>query len=472
MAERYLSRRRTLRRAGRFVTLAVIALAVAQSSWSISEADKFYDQIKIFNEVLSEVQFKYVEEDKVQTEALVRSAIQGMLKDLDPHSAYLPPKEYNDFREDTRGMFGGLGITIDIPEDGWLTVVSPLPDTPAFREGILAGDKIVKIDGESTEGIDIREAVRQLRGEIGTQVTITIFRPSDRSTVDHTIIRDMIKIPNVYVYTIDDRFGYIRLIEFKQTASADLDQALDLLDEKDIEGLILDLRFNSGGLLDMAVEVSDKFLPKNKRVVSIRGRNGDNERPYLSRNKARSRLPLVVLVNQASASASEIVAGAMKDWGRGILVGPAGRRTYGKGSVQTVIPLSDQSALKITTAKYFTPLGRSIQDEKGIEPDIQVDIDENYQRQMLSLGKLAKLPKTIATVEQIWPPTLEEAQLAEESVDSATPEQAPGEIEDKESESDSEAEDKNPEIYDKELAKAVEILESHVIWASADELFK
>lgn len=462
--------------------LLAVGVACAPAAWAISEADKYFEHIAVFNEVLAEVQQKYVDEDKVDTENLVRNAVQGMLRSLDPHSAYLLPEDYSDFQEDTRGTFGGLGITIDV-RDGWLTVVSPLPETPAFREGILAGDKIIKIEGESTEGMDIKEAVRRLRGEPGTQVTITIFRPSDRSTVDHTITRGMIHIPNVYAYVIDDHIGYIRLIEFKQTASSDLDQALEVLKEHDVDSLILDLRFNSGGLLDMAVAVSEKFLPPRKRIVSIRGRNGENEKVYESRSRAQCDLPLVVLVNQASASASEIVAGAMQDWGRAVIIGPAGQRTFGKGSVQTVIPLRDDSALKLTTAKYCTPSGRSITDDQGIKPDIGVEIDEAYQRLTISLDRLAKLPKSLGEIKQMLPPPAEAesqpTQEASKQIESTTPEAESRTLEpDVEvlmmegASGDRAKRESQPEVYDKELAKAVEILKAEKIWSSAVSLFR
>lgn len=459
---------------GLILTLLMMGV-FSSDAWSVSETEQYFDRIKVFNEVLSEIQLKYVYEDKVKTEELIRNAIDGMLKSLDPHSAYMPPQGYDKFKEDTRGTFGGLGITIDI-RDGWLTVVSPLPETPAFREGILAGDKIVKIEGESTEGIELEEAVRQLRGEPGSQVTVTIFRPSDQSTVDHTMTRDIIRVPNVYAYVIDDSIGYIRLMEFKQTAGSDLDRAISKLEERKVEGLILDLRFNSGGLLDQAVEVSDKFLPKGKRVVSIRGRGEGQERehPLVSRNKPRTELPLVVLVNQASASASEIVAGAIQDWHRGIIVGPAGQRTFGKGSVQTVVPLSDDSALKLTTAMYYTPSGRSIEGEKGIAPDIQVDVDEAFQRKLITSGGLGKLPESMAKIQQLLPEGMEmqplQAEVKTPEVESATPE--PSYLRPNRPDLQPKSETAEQEIYDKELAKAVEILKTLKILAMADTLFK
>jgi carboxyl-terminal processing protease len=444
-------------------------MAVTQTpdAWAVSEVDEYYDRIRVLNEILSEVQLKYVDEDKIQTADLIQSAIEGVLNDLDPHCTYLPPKKFDDFKEDTRGTFGGLGITIDI-RDGWPTVISPLPDTPAFREGILAGDKIIKIEDESTEGMDIvKDVVPRLRGEPGTKVTITIFRPSDQSEVDHTIVRDIIRVPNVYAYVIDDHIGYIRLFEFKQTASTDLNRVMDMLDERNIDGLVLDLRFNSGGLLDQAVAVSDKFLPKGKEVVSIRGRDQEINKPYVSREDARCKLPLVVLVNQASASASEIVAGAMQDWGRAILVGPSGARTYGKGSVQTVIPLSNDSALKLTTAKYYTPEGRSIEDEEGIEPDVKVDITEDDIRKLLELGRLGKLRPDRYKEEQLWPPPgLDDMAAAEAEVESATVE---GEAEPVRTKDDF---SEQPEVYDRELAEAIDIIKTQRIWASAKNLFE
>lgn len=452
------------------IALAFLSIGISLSARAITEAEKYYDRIKIFNEVLSEVQEKYVNENNVETGQMIENAIGGMLQALDPYSSYMPPQDYDDFQEETRGTFGGLGITIDL-RDGWITVVSPLPDTPAFREGILAGDKIIEIEGETTKGMDITDAVHRLRGEVGTKVTITIFRPSDQSTVEHTIERGVIRIPNIYVYTIDGHIGYVRLLEFKQTASSDLNKALNLLEEQQVDGLILDLRFNSGGLLDMAVEVSDKFLPKDLRIVSIRGRDPKDEKVFLSTKEPQTRLPLVLLVNQASASASEIVAGAMQDHGRAILVGPKDQRTFGKGSVQTVIPLSNDAALKLTTAKYFTPLGRSIEDDKGLEPDIKVDIDEKFQRDLIMQNRLAKLPESIAVVKQIYPdtldagPSLPDVEAATDEISPATPSEAVPATPVEETNG-------KPEIYDKELAKALEILKTHSIWAKVDSLMK
>lgn len=440
---------------------------------SLTDTEKYFEQMEVFNEVISEVQLKYVDDEKIGTEDLVGKALEGMLKGLDPHSAYLPPKDYDKFKDDTRGTFGGLGITIDI-RDGWLTVVSPLPGTPAIRAGLHANDKIIKIEDESTEGMDIEEAVERLRGEPGTEVTITVFRPSDQSTENYTIERDIIRVPNVYVYTIDDKYGYIRLLEFKQTSSNDIDRALNMFEEMELEGVILDLRFDSGGLLDMAVEISDKFLPRGTEVVSIRGRNEDDTRSYNAKTSAQCKLPLVVLVNQASASASEIVAAAMQDHGRGIVVGPAGKRTFGKGSVQTVIPMSNGGALKLTTAKYYTPLGRSIQDIKGIAPDIEVDIDEQFQINLGKMGRIAYLPEEIAHVKQILPEPAEdeEEESSEESsseVESATKEQNKP-VGFMEKAPEEKAETELPEIYDKELAKALELLKTHKIWSVAHNL--
>jgi len=326
-----------------------------------------YESLKIFTEVLNLVQKNYVEE--VNTKDLVYGAIRGMLSTLDPHSAFMTPEMFREMKLDTKGEFGGIGIQIGIKE-GQLTVIAPLEGTPAERVGIQAGDRIVKVDGEPTKDMTLMEAVEKMRGPKGTRVTLTIMREGFTAPKDFTIIRDIIRIKSVKSRMLEDGIGYVRLIQFQERTGRDLAKALKALGKKDMKALVLDLRNNPGGLLDVAVEVAEQFLPPGKLVVYIKGREGERTEYVTQGNGAELDYPMVVLVNGGSASASEIVAGALQDWHRAVILGT---RTFGKGSVQTVLPLSDGSGLRLTTAKYYTPKGRSIQ-TTGIVPDIEVPI--------------------------------------------------------------------------------------------------
>ncbi|GBE02607.1 carboxy-terminal processing protease CtpB precursor [bacterium BMS3Bbin06] len=326
-----------------------------------------YEELKLFTEVLTIVNKNYVE--KVNVKDLVYGAIRGMLKTLDPHSSFMSPDAYKEMQIDTTGEFGGLGIQIGI-KDGILTVIAPIEDTPAWRAGIKAGDKIIKVEGEPTKDMSLIEAVHKMRGPRGTKVTITVFREGWKETKDFDIVRDIIKIKSVKYKVVDDSIGYVKISQFQQRTASELEKALKSLKGDKVDSLILDLRNNPGGLLKSAVDVSGEFLPPGKLVVYIQGRTG-KKLDYLTKGKRPSYdWPMVVLVNQGSASASEIVAGAMKDWKRAVLIGV---KTFGKGSVQSVIPLSDGSGLRLTTAKYYTPSGVSIQNT-GIEPDIKVKL--------------------------------------------------------------------------------------------------
>lgn len=326
-----------------------------------------YTRIKTFAETLSLVKKNYVEE--VDEKDLVYGAIKGMLNSLDPHSSFMAPEHFKEMQIDTKGEFGGLGIQIGI-KDKILTIISPIDDTPAFKAGVKAGDKIVKIDGETTKDITIHDAVTKLRGPKGTSVTITIIREGLDKTLDIAIVRDIIKLKSVKHKIIDETIGYIKLTQFQEQTAADLREALDEIDKENINALILDLRNNPGGLLKGAVDVSSLFLPSEKLVVYIKGRSGEKTEFKTARGNRHFDYPMIVLVNQGSASASEIVAGAMQDWEQAVVLGT---QTFGKGSVQTVIPLSDGSALRLTTARYYTPKDRSIQ-TTGITPDIIVEL--------------------------------------------------------------------------------------------------
>jgi carboxyl-terminal processing protease len=353
------------------VILAPVTGVVAKESSSEEGAPRAstYEQLKIFSEILSLVESNYVED--VDPKSLIEGAIRGMVKTLDPHSSYLNAESFQAMQVETSGKFGGLGIEISM-RGGVLTVVSPIEDTPAWKEGILAGDKIIKIEGESTLDMTLTEAVTHMRGERGKAITITIFRESVEAPFDVTIVRDIINVQSVKHKVFEDSVGYVSIRSFTKTTSGDLDKALTDLEEKGVSKLVLDLRNNPGGLLNQAVEVSDRFLEGENLIVYTKGRSDEQNMRFTTREDIkRVTLPMVILVNGGSASASEIVSGALQDLGRAVILGT---KTFGKGSVQTIIPLSDQSALRLTTARYYTPSGRVIQ-ENGIVPDIIVEQD-------------------------------------------------------------------------------------------------
>ncbi len=362
-------------RTKRFWALAavfvMILTATLMGKWSIGDVNaeaETYEKLKVFTEALSVVRRNYVEE--VDSEKLIYDALKGMLKSLDPHSGFLTPDDFKEMQVDTRGEFGGLGIQISI-RDGLLTVIAPIEDTPAWRAGIQAGDKIVKIEDEVTRDMTLHEAVDRMRGPKGTAITITIMREGLKKPKPYTIVRDIIKVKSVKSRLMDDNIGYARVRQFQERTATDLKKALGELKEQGMDGLVLDLRNNPGGLLKSAVDVSSLFLPGDKLVVYIKDRVGTRNEYHSNGRAAADNLPMVVLVNQGSASASEIVAGALKDWNRAVVLGV---KTFGKGSVQSVMPLSDGSGLRLTTARYYTPKGTSIQNT-GIAPDIEVKLE-------------------------------------------------------------------------------------------------
>lgn len=346
--------------------------ALILSRWSLlesvgAEEGAHYKRLKVFAEAITLLKENYVED--VDDKDLIYGAIKGMLSSLDPHSSFMTPEAYKDMQVDTKGEFGGLGIQIGI-KDNMLTIIAPIEDTPAFRAGVKAGDRIIRINGESTKDMSIYDAVSKLRGQKGTPVTITIMREGFEKPEDITIIRDIIKIKSVRSKILDDGIGYIRLLQFQQKTASELEDTLIMLQKDNINSLILDLRNNPGGLLNSAVDVASYFLPPEKLVVSIKGKRDETVDFSTTGDKHYLDYPMVVLVNEGSASASEIVAGALRDWERAMVLGT---KTFGKGSVQTVIPLSDGSALRLTTALYYTPKGTSIQ-VTGIVPDIIVEL--------------------------------------------------------------------------------------------------
>jgi carboxyl-terminal processing protease len=327
--------------------------------------DSEYEGLKVFTEVLSVVKRNYVEE--VETKELIYSALRGMLKSLDPHSDFLPPDTYKEMKVETKGEFGGLGIQISI-KDEVLTIISPIDDTPAWRIGLQAGDKIVKIEGESTKDMSLFDAVKLMRGKPGTKVTITIVREGLKEPKPYTITRAIIKVKSVKSKMLEDNIAYIKLRQFQSRSANDLAMEYQRLMKEGAKSLILDLRNNPGGLLNVAVDVSGIFLDHGTLVVYTKDRNGQKDEYRSRANMLSTSMPMVVMVNQGSASASEIVAGALKDWNRAVVLGTT---TFGKGSVQSVIPLSDGSGVRLTTSKYYTPKGTSIQNT-GITPDIEV----------------------------------------------------------------------------------------------------
>jgi carboxyl-terminal processing protease len=347
-----------------FVVLEEVAVKRAQAL-----PNQDYQELETFANVLSIVQKNYVE--PVSTKRLVDGAITGMLASLDPHSAYLTPELYRDLEVETRGSFGGLGIEITI-KNGVLTIVSPIEDTPAYKAGLKAGDQIIKINDDFTKDMTLTEAVKRMRGPRGSTIKLTMHRTGVPELFNVTLARDVIKIQSVKEKTIQDGYGYVRISTFQESTDDGVEKAVDDFQKANhgkVKGLVLDLRDNPGGLLNQAVKVSDEFLDGGL-IVYTQGRDQSQQQKYFSHKKTGFEdYPMVVLVNGGSASASEIVAGALQDQKRAVIVGT---QTFGKGSVQTILPLDDHSALRLTTARYFTPSGRSIQ-AVGITPDVDVD---------------------------------------------------------------------------------------------------
>lgn len=338
----------------------------AMSEISQKEREATYKQLEIFSSVLSILQENYVEE--IDTEQVLNGAIRGLLFSLDPHSSYLSPENFKELQEDTRGSFSGIGIEVTIKND-LLTIVSPIADTPADRAGLKANDLIIEINGTKTKNMGPYEAIKELRGPEGTEVTISIHREGWDKLKEITLTRAMIPLQSLKAEFLSSGFVYIRITNFQSHTSRDFKTRLqELKKEHPIDGMILDLRNNPGGLLHQAVAISDYFLDSG-RIVSTMGRKKDQNTVFSAHDTGgRQQYPLVVLVNEGSASASEIVAGAIQDHKRGIIVGT---QTFGKGSVQTIIPLPDGAGLRMTTARYYTPDGRSIQ-ARGIIPDVVV----------------------------------------------------------------------------------------------------
>ncbi|MFH0732730.1 MAG: S41 family peptidase [Candidatus Omnitrophota bacterium] len=350
--------------------------------------ENIYTQLELFADAISIINANYV--DKVDPNALIYGALKGMLQSLDTHSGFLTPDQYEEIKIDTGGEFGGLGIEISI-EDNLLTIITPLEGTPAEKAGIMPGYRIIRIDGESTEELSLDECIKKMRGLPGTKITLTILREDEEALRDYVLKRALIKVKSVkYALILEDNVGYIRITDFQQRTAQELEKALRSIEKKGkLGGLILDLRNNPGGLLESSLQVAEQFLPKDSVIVSIKGKVDSQNEVFKSKNnRARVDFPIVVLVNKGSASASEIVAGAIKDNKRGLILGTP---TFGKASVQTVIPLRDNSAIRLTTSKYYTPNGEQIHNV-GIMPDVllkkQMPTEEEVEETLGIFDKL------------------------------------------------------------------------------------
>jgi carboxyl-terminal processing protease len=357
--------------------------------------DKGYSEIATFARAMELIRQDYVDEGKVSYHDLVYAAMKGMLNSLDPHSQFMDPEDFKDMQDDTRSRFNGLGVEVAV-RDGILTVVTPMEDTPAAKAGIQAGDQILKINGVSTEKVGLQDAVDILRGEPGQKVTLTVLRPSNKEIKDYVLERKEIKVASVKGTRLLEpeltgpfKVGYVRIVQFNEPTAEEFGKALDDLQKQGMQALVLDLRNNPGGLLNSAVDVLGQFLPPNTKVVSTQGRAISQKHDYSTPVglKERPRFPLVVLVNEGSASGAEIVAGALKDLHRAIVVGET---TFGKGSVQNVMQLPDGSALRFTTAKYYTPSKVVIQGN-GVVPNILVPLTSEQDRAVSSLRNDPKI---------------------------------------------------------------------------------
>jgi carboxyl-terminal processing protease len=354
-----------------------------------SEEDNGYAQISIFAKALELIRQDYVDDNKTSYHDLINAAMKGMLSSLDPHSQFMNPDDFRDMQDDTRSRFNGLGIEVSM-KNGLPTVIAAMEDTPAAKAGVLSGDQILRINGISTERMDLQDAINVLRGPAGAKITLTLLRPSTKEIKEYTLQRAEIKIQSVKGARLLDpeftgpfKIGYIRLVQFNEPTADELSKALDELQKQGMQALILDLRNNPGGLLNSAVDVCAQFLPPNTKVVSTQGRVASQQHDYSTSGvkKERPNFPMVVLINEGSASGAEIVAGALKDLHRAVLVGET---TFGKGSVQNVMQLPDGSAVRFTTAKYYTPSKQVIQGN-GVTPNIRVAVTADQERSLSAL---------------------------------------------------------------------------------------
>ncbi len=401
--------------------LAAVLLLELAAGWRLVTSnaaaqtdDSGYANLTVFTRALQLIRQDYVDERKVAYRDLMYAAVRGMLNGLDPHSQFMEPTEFREMQDDTRSEFGGLGIILS-NKDGVITVVSPVENSPGFRAGVLPNDQILRINGNTTERMTLPRALEQLRGEPGQRVDLTVFRPSTKETRELNLQREIIKVASVKEAKLLDpaltgefKIGYLRVTQFNEPTAQEVAQKVDGLLSQGMQALVLDLRFNPGGLLNSAIDVCGLFVPPKTMVVYTEGRDAAQRKEYFTDRNARPRpnLPLAVLVNGGSASAAEIVSGALKDLNRAILVGET---TFGKGSVQSVIPMPDGSALRLTTAKYHTP-GRQVIHEKGITPNIKATLTVEQERALLLRRREGVLsPDEAKVVAEARDPQLERA---------------------------------------------------------------
>ncbi len=379
-----------------FVIFLVISTSIGYGVYAFNRATNIFPEedlkfFKIFSQAFQIVKSNYVEAEDATSKKLIYNAIKGMLENLDAHSSFMEPEATKEMEVETKGQFGGIGIEITV-KDGILTVVAPIDDTPAYKAGVLANDQIIKINGKLTKGMTVQDAVKLLRGEPKTSVTIHIMREGFKEPKEITLVRDIIKIRTVKYQLLEGKFAYVRVTQFQEQTTNDFRKALeDLKSKAEIKGLILDLRNNPGGLLDQAVKLADEFV-KDGIIVYTKDRAGKGAKfTATNKEKAVGNYPIICLVNGGSASASEIVAGALQDHKIAVIMGS---QTFGKASVQTLYPLEDGSSLRLTTARYYTPSGKLIQ-AKGITPDIE------YKDGTVHMVKEKDLPKHLAGVDEV-----------------------------------------------------------------------
>lgn len=363
------------------------AVSTAKTAPATNDADEVYLQMRLLTRALIEIRKDYVDPSKTDYKSLIYSALHGMVESLDPHSQFLEPDMYEDIKNDTSGEYGGIGIVIGL-KDNLLTVIAPMEDTPAYRAGILAGDRIMEMDGTKTEGVNLRDAVHKMRGAKDTKITLKILRGREKDLREFKLVREQIKMASIKgTRMLDDRIGYIRITQFSENTAGGLQEAIDKLGKQNMKALVLDLRNNPGGLLTAAIEVSQKFLRAGDLIVVTRGRDPKKKLAEASAGGSihLTDFPMVILINGGTASASEIVSGALQDHKRAVLLG---EKTFGKASVQSVLPLDEVAAIRLTTAHYYTPSERIIH-EKGIEPDITVPVPpEEWQKVLVKRARL------------------------------------------------------------------------------------
>jgi carboxyl-terminal processing protease len=434
------------------LTFALVTLTIfGFSGRDIKKNEDAYKELEKLTDILTLIENNYVEE--VNIDDLFLGAINGMMDTLDSHSSFMPPDVYKDMQVETQGEFGGLGIEVTIRKRR-LVVIAPIENTPAYRAGIQALDWIVKVDGKPTQDMTLMEAVDMMRGEKGTEVNLSIMRKGFKEPRDYTIVRGIIKLKNISFKKVEEDIGYIKISQFQERTAKELEDTLKNLSEKGCRGFIIDLRNNPGGLLEQAVSVADVFLDKGKIIVSTKGRLEDQNKDFLAATQPTSNdYPLVILVNAGSASASEIVAGAIKDWSRGVIIG---EKTFGKGSVQTVIPLSNDAGLRLTTAHYYTPKGTNIH-AKGILPDIVVDDTE------MILNKTTEDEKKEIHI-------LREKELRQIPSEENKREEDEQEDNEEKIEEPISTKEQEPELKDISLARAIDVIRATLIFKQSKKM--